>query len=59
MAVGFDPESDMVYFCKFLCGRTKTGGPAVISGTMAGSYFGQILLPAADTVGISHGSFGN
>jgi hypothetical protein len=39
IAISIDLESDMIYFHNFLCGRTKTGGPAVISGTMAGSLF--------------------
>ena len=39
VAIGIDFESDVVYFHNFLCGRTKTGVPAVISGTMALSAF--------------------
>jgi hypothetical protein len=49
----------VTYFNNFLCRRTKTGGPAVISDTVAGSYFCKIIVPAGDTVGISHGPFGN
>lgn len=37
------------YFHNLLCRRTKTGGPAVISGTMAGSYFCYMIFPAGDT----------
>jgi hypothetical protein len=39
VAIGIDLQNYMIYFHNFLCGRTKTGGPALIWGTVASSYF--------------------